>query len=180
MSIRSEINRLICAGKLFRLEPRNRKDPRRRTVLMSEEIHELAEGPWPEGDMGDRCAFLRNDLEAFVTQEFITVCWEPYEAHDEQIGRLYADEVWDLRCQEPSPGFRVFCRFIEKDILLATNCSPRSVVVPWFNKLPLLAQDSVHWKIAIAECQAIWSILLPKHPPHSGKTAHDYISNAVL
>jgi hypothetical protein len=88
MSIREEINARIEEGRLFRLKPVNDKDQKRRTVLMSEEINRMVSGPWPDGPMGFRCSRLRAELENLITAEFITVCWDPFKARNEQIGRL--------------------------------------------------------------------------------------------
>jgi len=182
MSIRVEINNRIAEGRLFRLRPNVQSDPNERTVLMSVEIHELVSGPWPDGPMGIRCGYLRADLESFVANDVMTVCWDPFKARDAKIGRLYpiADEVWDLRSQAPPPGLRVFCRFAEKDVLVALTCRPRSVPVPWLNKLPLLGSNSREWRHAIVECRREWNVLFPAHQPLSGVDLSDYISNAVL
>jgi hypothetical protein len=96
------------------------------------------------------------------------------------MGRLDADEVWDLRSQAPPPGLRVFCRFAEKDVLVALTCSPRSVPVPWLNRLPLLGRSSREWRDAIVGCRREWNVLFPAHQPLSGVDLSDYISNAVL
>jgi len=182
MSIRVEINNRIAERRLFRLRPHVRSDPNERTVLMSSEIHELVSGPWPDGPMGIRCGYLRADLESFVANDVMTVCWDPFKARDAKIGRLcpIADEVWDLRSQAPPPGLRVFCRFAEKDVLVALTCRPRSVPVPWLNKLPLLGSNSREWRHAIVECRREWNVLFPAHQPLSGVDLSDYISNAVL
>jgi hypothetical protein len=182
MSIRDEINARIAEGRLFRLEPINVKDPRKRTVLMSEEINKMVSGPWPDGPMGSRCGFLRADLENVVTGDFITVCWEPFKGRNEQIGRLdpVTDEVWDLRCQDPPPGLRVFCRFAEKNVLVALTCSPRSKPVPWLHRLPLLDRFSPEWKRAIAESLCLWKELFPDCEPVSGTDINAYLSDAIL
>jgi hypothetical protein len=180
MSIRAEINLRIAEGRLFRLPPRNVKDVRLRTVLVSEEINHMVSGPWPDGPVGARCAHLRNDLEAFISSEFITVCWKPYKAYDEQVGRLDAHEVWEVRCRAPRPSLRIFCRFAEKDVLVALTCSPRWKEVSWLHRLPLLGRESDQWKGALAECQSTWNKLFPMHSPFSGNSADDYITNAVL
>jgi hypothetical protein len=182
MSMRDEINARIAEKRLFRLEPLNVKDLRKRTVLMSEEINQMVSGPWPDGPMGIRCGFLRADLENVVTGDFITVCWEPFKARNEQIGRLapVTDEVWDLRCQNPAPGLRVFCRFAEKDVLVALTCSPRSIPVPWLHRLPLLDRLSPEWRKAIVECRCLWKKLFSAHQPVSGTDINAYLSDAIL
>ncbi len=158
-------------------------DAKTRTVLMSYEINSMVNGPWPDGPMGNRCARLRAELENFVSGEPITVCWNPFEARDtHQMGRLdkVADEIWDYRSVDPKPGLRIFCRFAERDVLVALTCSPRSVPVSWLPRLPLLKGVSNEWKIAKRECRAEWAKLFPTYAPISGEHVNDYITNAVL
>ncbi len=183
MSIRDEINYRIDEGRLFRLEPRIVGDAKERTVLMSMEINLMVNGPWSDGPMGNRCAILRAELENFVSGEPITVCWNPFRANDtHQMGRLdkVEDEIWDYRSVHPSPGLRIFCRFAEKDVLVALTCSPRSVQVSWLSRLPLLRGSSSEWKIAKRECRAEWAKLFPAYSPMTGENVNDYITNAVL
>jgi hypothetical protein len=184
MSIRDEINARIGEGRLFQLKPLNEKDNKRRTVLMSREIQKLVCGPWPtEGQMGARCARLRGDLESLVTAENITVCWEPYKARNEQIGRLCptSDEVWDLRSQKPTPGLRVFFRFAEKDVFVVLTCAPRSVPVPWLYRVPLLGRrEPREWKKAIRECRHEWRALFPTYDPLSAESVHAYLTGARI
>jgi hypothetical protein len=132
--------------------------------------------------MGIRCGYLRADLESFVANDVMTVCWDPFKAKDAKMGRIdpIADEVWDLRSQAPPPGLRVLCRFAEKDVLVALTCHPRSVPVSWLNKLPLLGSNSREWRDAIVACRREWRVLFPAHQPLSGVDVSDYISNAVL
>jgi hypothetical protein len=132
--------------------------------------------------MGIRCGYLRADLESFVANDVITVCWDPFEARDAKMGRLdpITDEVWDLRSQAPPPSLRVFCRFAEKDVLVALTCSPRSVPIPWLDRLPLRERRSRERRDAIVKCRREWNVLFPAHQPLSGVDFSDYISTAVL
>jgi len=182
MSIRDKIISRIRENRLFRLRPIFEGDAEERTVLMSQEINEMVSGPWPNGPMGIRCGLLRADLESFVHGDRITVNWDPFKARDAKMGRLdpIADEVWDVRSQEPSPGLRVFCRFAEKDVLVALTCSPRSISVSWLDRLPLLGRDSRQWRDAIIECKHDWNTLFPAYEPLRGDSLDDYITNAIL
>jgi len=132
--------------------------------------------------MGQRCARLRADLENIVTAEHVTVCWDPFKARNEQIGRLnpVQDEVWDLRSQEPPPGLRVFFRFALKDVLVALTCAPRSVPVPWINRLPLLGRTSREWRKAIIECRREWRLLFPTYEPIRGTDINAYLTGGAV
>ena len=182
MSIRAQIEKLIVAGELFELNPLNHKDNRRRTVFMSGEINSLVSGPWANAEMAGRCYRLRAELEDFITAEQITVCWEPFGADKEQIGRLDPPEwdVWDLRSRDPSPGLRAFFRFACKDVGVFFTCSPRSLKVSWLDRLPLLHRESREWRKAIADCLAEWKALFPNHQSVNGSQISDYITGGVI
>jgi hypothetical protein len=182
MSIQEEWKRRVSEKALFRLEFLVPGRPEKRTVLMSEEVFQLVSGPWSNDLMGDRCARLRVTLEGILAGDPLTVCWQPYRAESHhQIGRLdrVEEEIWDIRSAE-KPGLRVFFRFAATDVLVAFTCSPRSVPIPWLDRLPLLKRDSREWKRAKAECKREWAKLFPAHPPHTGVDIHAYLSNAVL
>lgn len=152
-------------------------------VLMSAEIDTMVNGAWESSIAGNRCAIVRANLENFVSGEPIKVCWEPFEADDKhQMGRLdpVRDGVWDYRHVDPKPGLRIFCRFAEKDVLIALTCSPRSIPVSWLPRLPLGIWNSREWKLAIRECKAEWNKLFPTYPPLIGESVDDYLTNAVL
>jgi hypothetical protein len=183
MSIRDEINNRIGEGRLFVLTPRIAGDPQVRTIVMSAEINNLVSEPWPHDAEGSRRAKLRADLEYFVSGKLVSVCWEAGAGRAyHQLGRLdpSEDEIWDYRSVDPRPALRVFCRFAEKDVLVAFTCSPRSVSVSWLDRLPLLERGSFEWKTAMKECRAEWSKLFPTYEPLKGDNLHDYLSNAVL
>lgn len=182
MSIHDEINARIEEGRLFLLVPQVASVPRRRTVLMSAEVNKIIHGPYSNGPMATRCGFVRGNLENFVSGARITVCLRPYKARERhQMGRLdpVEDRVWDYRCIDPSPGLRIFCRFAEKDVLVALTCSPRSVPVSWLSRLPLV-DDMVLWKRAIKECKSEWKKLFHTYEPVGGKNPDDCLSNAIF
>ena len=182
MSIRDEINRRIEEGQLFRLLPMITGESHARTILMSTEINAMVNGPWADDVSGFRCARLRADLENFVSGAPITVCWNPHEARAvHQMARLdpIADGVWDYRSVDPSPGLRIFCRFAEKDVLVALTCRPRSKPVSWIERLPLM-DDSRAWKRAIRECRHEWTRLFGAYQSLNGEDLNEYLSNPIL
>jgi hypothetical protein len=182
MSIRDEITAKIQEGRLFRLKPINAKDQQRRAVLLSGELNRMVSGPWATDEMGRRCARLRGDLENLITAEFITVCWDPFKARDEQIGRLHRveDEVWDLRSKKPKPGLRAFFRFADRDVFVVLTVAPRSVPVSWLSKLPLLGRETKEWRNAIVECRAEWTKLFPTYQPIHGTSIDVYLTGGLL
>jgi putative component of toxin-antitoxin plasmid stabilization module len=179
MSIRKQWQDLVQQGQLFDLAPFP-GDRRARTVLMSEAINKLVVGPWDDQAMGDRCARLTAGLQGIVRGNQLTVCMIPFAARQAQLGRLAptSDSVFDLRNSE-KPGLRVFCRFAEKNVLVALICAPRSVRVSWLDRLPLGDRYSKHWKRAVRETLAQWSVLFPKHDPVLGDNLDEYLTHAT-
>jgi putative component of toxin-antitoxin plasmid stabilization module len=178
MSIREEWQKLVTDELLFKLEPFP-GDPRTRTVLMSKEIKELVEGIW-EGEQGSRCARLLVTLQNVVAGRKLVVNLDPYSAREANMGRLDPIEngIWDIRCRD-KPGLRVFCAFLETDILVAFICSPRSIDVSWLHRLPLGIGESIEWDHAIAETRREWAKLFPADMPVTGDDLNEYLTNAV-
>jgi hypothetical protein len=169
MSIREQWKDLVRQGLLFELTPFP-GDPCARTVLMSEAINKLVVGPWDDQTMGDRCARLTAGLQGIVRGNVLKVCMTPFAARQAQLGRLAPAEnaVFDFRNSE-RPGLRVFCRFAEKNVLVALICAPRSVKVSWLDRLPLGDRRSKDWKRAVRETLEQWSILFSTARPGIGR-----------
>lgn len=180
MSIRSEWQKLIAKGELFKLSPFD-GDPSRRTVLMSQEVKDLVSGDWQEGEEGNRRARLLATLQNIVAGRRLVVCMKPFKARIAVLGRLDSIEesIWDIRCQE-KPALRMFCRFLEKDVLFAIECRPRSIEVDWLDWLPLGDRYSKEWKRAIASTKRQWTMRFPVTQFVSGDNLDDYLSNATL
>src|ERR1019366_3467007 len=101
--------------------------------------------------------------------------------HHHQIGRLSPpqDFMFDIRSIE-KPGLRATFHFAERDVLIIHLCSPRSLPVPWLQRLPLGGRLSREWQNAIMESNALWGELFHGHRPHSGDHIDDLLSNAIL
>ena len=182
MSIRQEWQKLVKNGVLYRVEPLM-GDPCRRTLLVTEEIQELLTRPMEEGPEASRRARLLQTFQGIVSSKKLVVCMTPFEAErGTVIGRLDPIEksVFDIRCEE-LPGIRAFSQFIEKDVLLAITCRPRSVQIGWLGGwLPLGRYNSRHWKNEVQSTLRMWPMLFPAHTPVSGDNLHDYLSDARL
>jgi hypothetical protein len=181
MSIRREWKKLVEIDReLFRLAPFD-GDPHARTVLLSEEMRELLERPIPEGADANRRSRLLATLQNIVAGRRLVVCLEPFRAQKANIGRLcpIGDSVFDIRCQE-KPAVRVFCRFLEKDVLFAVTCRPRSVRTSWLGWLPLGGRLSKEWKRGIAATKREWDKFFSSYEPVKGENLDDYLSNATL
>lgn len=179
MSIRAEWQRLVTEEDLFRLEPFP-GDPAGRTVLMTSEVYEVLTKAMPEGPEANRRSRLLATLQNIVVGRRLVVCMTPFEARRANMGRLdpVEDSVWDVRCQE-SPAVRAFCCFVEKDVLFAATCRPRSVRMIWLDWLPLGDRHSREWKRGIAATKRQWGMFFPAHTPVSGDDLNEYLSNAT-
>jgi len=180
MSIWNEWQKLVSEGhELFRLE-QALGDPNRRTVLLSQEMQELFTRPMEEGDYANRRSRLLATLQNIVAGRRLVVCLKPYKARKANIGRLHPieDSVFDIRCQH-KPAVRVFCRFLEKDVLVAVTCRPRSKKISWLGWLPL-GEKSKEWKRGIAATKREWSRFFPTYAPVKGDNLYDYLSNATV
>src|SRR5260370_22021007 len=94
----------------------------KRHLLLSVEVRSAIDGPWDNAEEERRLAYLRGDLDAFVTGRRISIALDPYDkdkkAYLAKVDPAGAD-IWDLRSIDPSPGVRVLGCFAEKDLFVA-------------------------------------------------------------
>jgi hypothetical protein len=181
MSIRKEWQSLVEQEELFTLAPLV-GDPNGRTVVLAPEMHELLTQPIAAGEHANRRSRLLASLQNIVAGRRLVVCLDPFSAaRNANIGRLcpVEDSVFDIRCQD-KPAARVFCRFLEKDVLFAATCRPRSVRQDWLGWLPLGDRKSKEWKRGIAATKREWERFFPACAPVKGDNLGDYLSNATL
>lgn len=180
MSIRAAITAHIEAGRLYQVLPAIPGDLVERTLVISEEVNQLIDGPWVSSTLERRANRLRADLEAFVKGDWIGVSLTPHAHKTAYMGRLDApkDEVWDVRSRDPKPGLRVFGRFAEVDLFIGFTWQPRSV--EWADRRPLGNGTSLEWHFEIIECQQQWGSLFPTYTPKHGAEIHDYISSRAF
>lgn len=178
MSIREEWRRCVREGELFRLAPLD-GDRNARTVLLSAEMQELFDREMEEGPEANRRSVLLARLQNIVAGSRLVVCLEPYSARKAIIGRLdpIEEAVFDIRCYE-KPAVRVFCRFLEKDVLFAVTGRPRSVEIDWLGWFPLVTEK--RWKEGIRATIREWAKFFPTYEPVKGDDLGDYLSNAAL
>src|SRR5258705_8031712 len=99
MSIWDEFKSRIEEDRLSLLMPTLASDPVMRTLIISNEIRSLIDGPWQDKRWERRCNRLRATLEAFIRGDVISLCLKGYEAKTAYMGRLdkSVEEVWDIR-----------------------------------------------------------------------------------
>ncbi len=179
MSILELIRQRVGEGRLHDVRPILDSDESLRTLVVSSEIHTLLEGPWINDDAARRCYALRADLEAFVKGDVIGMCLTPHEHKTAYMGRLDRpkDEVWDIRCRDPSPAFRIFGRFACPNTFVALKYRPRSIVVEWVDEKPLGDRHSNEWHFAIHGTQNAWDDLFPYSNPVHGDDLSVYVTH---
>ena len=156
MSIRAAIKRHVKAGRLSGLEMSVPGDAAKRGLYLSPDVQELLDGPWISPRCAQRVNRLRADLEAFVKEEPVIACLDPFEAEDAFFGRLDRpdDEVWDVRSRDPKPGLRLFGRFACPDIFVAFTWAPRSV--QWNGREPMGDRYDPRWEQMKEVCYREW------------------------
>jgi hypothetical protein len=183
MSIRDVINTLVgeVPPRLFPLERSLKSDPESRSMLLSEELMTLLDGPWEHPELRRRAGRLRADLEEFIKGETLTVCLTPFAAKAAYMGRLDPPEdgLWDIRSRDPSPALRVIGFFAETDLFIALRWAPRSRRVKWTAKPSLGDRDSREWRDISVQCKADWRNLFHPYEPVTGEYINDYISEEV-
>ena len=138
-----------------------------RPIYMVKGLYERIYGPRAEDSK--RMGHLDADLRRFISGDKITIArGEEESCNLKPLSNV--DEVWELRSRDPKPSIRVFGRFADKDVFIATNMEHRK---------KLFALRSRAWAVEIRTCQTAWNRLFPHLDPHRGETSHDYVSNAI-
>lgn len=173
MSIRDEVH-ARCApddGRLVFLEPLM-PGAHSRCLYIERELHDaiMQEATDPTGSTAFRMGRLISDLDLFSTGERITVGYGAEKTCMMKHLDPRREEVWEIRSRDPKPSFRVFGRFAEPDVFIATNMARRD---------QLGALGSHEWADEVRRCKVIWRRLFPTYLPHTGESIHDYITENV-
>lgn len=163
MSIRD----VICRHEgveLHCLVPRIGGEETPRTVLVSSEVLEIVNPPWPPTREGRVYASLRGLLDSFTEGGLITVAEDPFDKDaTAMLARVHpvSEEVWDFRCLDPNPGIRAFGSFTEIDTF---------VVLTWYDR------DNIDWTEEVTYCKQQWKRLFGELTPLSGRGLNEYIT----
>jgi len=177
MSINGWINHLLAEGRLHLVEPTFPSDEAGRTLLVSQEIRTLIEGPWTAKIWEARCMKLRADLENFASGGEITICTQPFTARTEDLALLdpIQDGVWDMRSRS-QPGLRLLGQFIDRDKFVALIPATRSVSSPYLARGPLGDKESGEWRTAIRDCTTYFRALFQSLQAVRGGNVRDVLS----
>jgi hypothetical protein len=169
------IRELIEANKPHRLKLWVPSLPgaHQRVIYVETRLMDAIENPSPADH---RFGALWSDLDWFSTGRRVTV------GHGKETTCFMKpldpepDEVWEIRSKDPQPQVRIFGRFAATDCLIVTHATFRGDLgYPEKSKF-----EGNNWPTEIQRCQSIWNQLFQGHPPHTGKTIHDYISTNVV
>ncbi len=76
-------------------------------------------------------------------------------------------ERWEIRSVRPSPSIRVFGRFAEPDVFVATHAVERKT---------LRAKGDMAWDINLVQCEQSWQEIFGSLLPFLGAAFEDYIT----
>lgn len=174
MSICEAVKDLCDQGRLHRLVAGGR-EPDRRILCVSSPILDCLDAKWDDNipEM-ERWARIRARLMTFVVGDVIRV----------RVGRLTkrdrsdmvrlddpSEEVWEFRYLQNKGSVRLFGRFAETNLFVATQCVARS---------ELGGPGDPAWEEAKKQCRTDWRNLLPAYPPHSAEDfPNGYLTNAI-
>lgn len=173
MSMREKLMELEKEGRVHRF-PSPKGFNAKRALFMSEELVKAINGAntavgfykckpevirlferWVKGDL------IKIRMNGHGKGAFIALLDDP------------PPDVWELRVTEPKPQFRVFCRFVCEDMIVATSIRTRDELGPRQTKT---GKKSQAWASAMRDCVSMWSGLFPAHEPHNGKVSSDFLT----
>lgn len=171
MSIREEVEARRSENRLLVVDPLVLGAPQPRVILATADVYGELIGPWEDCSKEYRIGELRADLDHFTTGGLINVSSGPekhaYMKHLDPPD----DQVWEIRSRDPKPSMRVFGRFAETDVFIATNLMDRAYLGPIGSK---------RWRDEFERCKSEWMKLFPTYPPLNGATINEYISEKVV
>lgn len=168
MSIRDEIRNRVGEGRIVQLVPRIR-GRHVRVIYLSTAISKDILGPWESPEQANRMMALRADLDHFSMGGHVLVASGRHRSCDLKHLSPLSEEVWTLRSRH-KPSLRVFARFAELDVLIATNWAYRTI---------LGRERSSEWRDERIRCKAEWKKLFPAEEPFNGSSIHEYVSAPV-
>lgn len=123
-----------------------------------------------------RVGQLWSDLDHFSHGRKLTVGYGPEPTCIMKLLDPRGDEVWELRSKDPEPQIRVFGRFADTDLFVATHAEYRDFLGN--PRLPKFDEGN-NWPAEIQRCHSIWDQLFQYAKPHSGNNINAYVSANV-
>ncbi len=150
---------------LFHLPPLFMGDPAVRELLVSQEVRDDVNPPWPKYRAGLRHAEFRQTLDNFTMGEMISVAENPFDKS------IYADmartapkllEIWDFRVQMPDQGIRCFGAFGDRNLFIALTWEYRETITDF--------------DAEVRRCAKEWERLFGSIGRYRGKDLDDYLT----
>jgi hypothetical protein len=157
MSIRDELEWRKSEGRLIVFKARIEWARQIRVILMCPEVEEPLNRERTERKEVERWARLEADMSWFVEGGYVN------RGLIKQLSKV--EEIWNIRSTRPSPSLRVFGRFAEPDVFVATHVVERK---------RLGAKGSSEYRAELLRCQTMWNRLFT-FPPFTGKQYNDYV-----
>lgn len=174
MSIRQYIGYQLKSGQLFQIFPRLMGAPVQRVLLANADVNRLVTGPWQNPREEIRCGRLWADFDRYVEGRLISVALDaPYtKPRTTYLARLdpERDDVFEIRSRDPRPGMRIFGRFADRDVFIATNWQYREDLGGPHDRLFARERTS---------CLAEWRKLLPTYDSVKGTSINDYFNDVT-
>lgn len=169
MSIKAELLNVVSKGQLVQLAPHVAADKLIRKMYLTAELNELIASyqgmdydaaTSEQKEAISRFAKLKADLDMFLTRPEID---PEYMKQLDPAGK----GVYEIRSVRPKPSIRVFGRFIDKNIFVATHIAERKELGGW---------KSYEFKQEIAACRKIWGTIFPNHQAKEGCTLSSLVT----
>ena len=151
--------------------------PQGRIVYATPEVFRQLDPSTADLEIAAGAGELRSWLDAFTKERWITVGNRRSRHADMKILEPENDEVWEIRKRE-TPSTRIFGRFADKNIFVATNIRTVKDLFSLEWKINGLVTWPI-WRAEIRRCKAIWRTLFLTYPPHTGNSLDDYLSLAT-
>lgn len=171
MSIREWIAVLRGEGRLRLLPPMMPGAPHPRLIYAAPELQAELEQSWDLGQSTDRIGRLLANLDTYSTGGLVVVSTGVENTALFKHLDPRAEEVWEIRSRDPKPSIRVFGRFAEVDIFIATHMCTRGY---------LGGPGSREWRDEFERCKTEWSKLFSTFEPVTGPDVRAYISENVV
>jgi hypothetical protein len=171
MSIREQIQTAINEGWLVNMPPTLPSVPHSRILLVCRGLSDAIETDLNNPAKAVRTAQLLSTFDTYLGGGLITVGGRKHKAAYMKRLEPESEEVWEIRSVDPRPSIRVFGRFAEPDVFVATNMGFRT---------DLGGFNSKEFLRAVSACKREWRRSFHTWPPYSGIYINDYITQDVV
>lgn len=176
MSIRTHLNGLVSEGTLhsFMVQPPLR--PLRALYFTPAVFKELDDPGSTVNYHGVRADCLRV-MERWVSGGMIAMSMSG-SGRGAVLARLDPPppDAWELRITEPNVQFRLFCQFVERDVLVATHIRPRGTLLS--KKMRSGKTRSSAWTGAMWDCKTTCQKLITPQVALNGDDPALFISES--